>query len=117
MTGSRDWTDGDAIRGWFGKFPRGTTIVEGCARGADRLAEYYAPSYGFTVEHHPADWSLGKRAGLMRSLEMLDYPIPDLVLAFWDGKSRGTGFTVTAARKRGIPVEVIKPDNGRDANQ
>jgi hypothetical protein len=32
---------------------------------------------------------------------------PDLVIAYWNGKSNGTAHTISEARKRGIPVEVI----------
>jgi hypothetical protein len=34
---------------------------------------------------------------------------PDLVIAFWDGKSRGTKHAIDGAGLRGIPVEVILP--------
>ncbi len=32
---------------------------------------------------------------------------PDLVLAFWDGQSRGTKHTITEARRRNIPVVLV----------
>ena len=31
---------------------------------------------------------------------------PVLVLAWWDGRSRGTAHTIGEAKKRGIPVEI-----------
>ena len=31
----------------------------------------------------------------------------DLVLAFWDGKSRGTKFVIDTCRTRKIPIRVI----------
>jgi len=37
---------------------------------------------------------------------MLDWE-PELVLAFWDGRSTGTEHTITEANRRGIPVEVL----------
>lgn len=78
-------------------------ILHGGARGADRLADIIARALGFEVEVYPADWTLGKYAGILRNLEMLDSK-PDLVIAFWDGSSRGTKHTMDAAFKRGIPV-------------
>jgi hypothetical protein len=36
---------------------------------------------------------------------------PGLVIAFWDGKSRGTAHTIGEARRRGIPVEVVSADS------
>jgi hypothetical protein len=32
---------------------------------------------------------------------------PDLVIAFWDGESRGTRHTIDEAKRRGIPVEIV----------
>lgn len=87
--------------------PPGTTVMHGGARGPDRLAGAYAESLGFEVEEYRADWKgLGKRAGIIRNLDMLDAG-PELVIAFWDGESAGTKHTITEARKRGIPVEEI----------
>jgi hypothetical protein len=35
---------------------------------------------------------------------------PDVVIAFWDGTSRGTRHTIDSAIRRGIPVEAyIEP--------
>jgi hypothetical protein len=88
------------------ELPRGSTIMHGDARGIDRTAGELADALGFFVEVYPADWERhGRRAGVVRNLEMLAKR-PDLVLAFWDGSSRGTKHTIDEARKRGIPVEV-----------
>jgi hypothetical protein len=38
-------------------------------------------------------------------MKMLDSDI-DLVVAFWDGESRGTDFTIREAQRRKIPVKV-----------
>lgn len=82
-------------------------IIHGGARGADSMAATVALRMGRPVTMFPADWEThGKRAGVIRNLEMLAAR-PDLVLAFWDGKSRGTAHTITEARKRNVPVEVI----------
>lgn len=106
VCGSRGWTDYGRIKRRLAELPAGSVVVEGCARGADALAELAAESLGLKVEHHPADWSTGRSAGFRRNLEMLDYPIPDLVIAFWDGRSRGTTHTVRIAQNRDIPIEV-----------
>lgn len=83
-------------------------ILHGGAPGADTLAAGLAEDLGFTVE--PAylpEWDrYGRRAGIRRNLAMLDTG-PDLVLGFWDGRSRGTKHTLTEARRRGIPTEII----------
>lgn len=107
VCGSRGWTDTHAIRDRMADLPASSIILHGKAPGVDTFAGWIANDLGFTVREFPADWErYGKRAGIVRNLAMLDES-PDLVLAFWDGESSGTRHTVTEARKRGIPVEVI----------
>ena len=82
-------------------------LIVGGAPGPDEFARQWAVDK--MVDHlvlH-ANWNEdGKRAGILRNLRMLDQK-PDLVIAFWDGQSTGTQHTITEARKRGIPVEII----------
>lgn len=106
VCGSRSWRDGEAIRKRLARLPRGTTVLHGGARGADRLAGTVARSLGLAVVELRADWSRGRWAGLERNLAMLDRG-PDLVLAFWDGASGGTAHCIAHAERRGIPVERI----------
>ncbi len=35
----------------------------------------------------------------------------DCVLAFWDGKSRGTKFTLDYAREMGMPIKIVEIKN------
>lgn len=88
------------------ELPRGTRILHGGARGADTLAAGIARMVGLDVQEFRADWTLGARAGIVRNLEMLDAD-PDLVLAFWDGQSRGTGHVIGESRARGIALEIF----------
>lgn len=106
VCGSREWTEQARIYARLSKLPDGTTILHGTARGADRIAASFAEGWGFEVEHWPANWKRdGKKAGILRNIDMLDSGV-DLVLAFWDGASRGTLHTIREAQKRGIHVEV-----------
>ena len=75
-----------------------------CPTGADRLGEEYAKEHGYLVEKHPANWDLGKRAGPIRNQEMVD--IADALVAFWNGKSRGTNDVIKRAKAKKIPVMV-----------
>lgn len=109
VCGSRTWMDYWTIFRRLGELPAEAKIIHGAAKGADSIAESVAQFYGLKVQAYPAAWKThGKRAGVVRNLQMLDEQ-PDLVIAFWDGKSRGTQHTIDEARKRGIPVEVIRP--------
>jgi hypothetical protein len=107
VCGSRDYLTTTNIGRRIDELPAGSVILHGAARGADSIAAIYAACLGYRVISFPADWKTnGRKAGVIRNLQMLDER-PDLVIAFWDGSSRGTKHTIDEARKRGIPVEVI----------
>lgn len=57
-------------------------IVSGGARGADRLGERYARERDYNLKVFNADWEKkGRRAGMIRNIEMLKYSTHCLV--FW----------------------------------
>lgn len=73
-------------------------IVSGGAKGADFLGEKYAKAKNHRIIRFPAAWKkYGKRAGIIRNLEMAEYA--DLLIAFWDGKSKGTASIIRFAKK------------------
>jgi hypothetical protein len=81
-------------------------IVSGTARGADKLGERYAREKGYSIKEFPANWDkFGKRAGYLRNDEMAQYS--DMLIAFWDGTSKGTKHMIDLANKRGIKVEIV----------
>ena len=87
--------------------PVGAEVIHGGALGADQIAAEAAARHGHPVKAFYADWDAhGKRAGVLRNLQMLDQN-PDLVIAFWDGSSRGTAHTIANAGARKIPVEIV----------
>lgn len=84
-------------------------IVSGGCRGADTIGEKYAIKNGFRIERHPADWSkYGKSAGPIRNKAMA--VVADLVICFWDGKSKGTKSMIYYAKSCGKPVCVKRID-------
>lgn len=86
-----------------------TEIVSGGATGADQLGERYAKERGLPIKLFPAKWSeYGKSAGPMRNREMAEYA--DMLIAFWDGESRGTADMINAARQAGIECYTIRYD-------
>ena len=112
ITGDRDWTDIESIRAWLAKLQDWgyTTVIEGGARGADRIAESEARKMGMKVIEIPADWGrYGKGAGAIRNQEMLELK-PDLVVAFHSDleRSKGTADMVRRARKEGVEVILVK---------
>lgn len=82
-------------------------IISGTANGADSLGEKYAKERGYTLKQFPADWDeFGKAAGYIRNDEMAKYG--DALIAFWDGKSKGTGHMIDLAKKRNLKVKIQK---------
>jgi len=82
-------------------------VVCGEARGADALGKAFALSIGQPVTSFPAKWDeLGTRAGPLRNIEMAEYA--DCLIAFWDGKSRGTKHMIDRALSNGLEVHVYR---------
>lgn len=78
-------------------------IVSGGAKGADLLAKRYAEERGYEYVEFLADWELhGKSAGYIRNDQMHKF-ISQFdnrgVIAFWDGKSKGTEHNFSLAEK------------------
>lgn len=82
-------------------------VVSGTARGADQLGEMWADIHDIPVKRFPAKWhEFGKSAGYRRNAEMAEYA--DVLIAIWDGESRGTTHMINLAKKAGLDVRVYK---------
>lgn len=105
IIGSRGFTNFDLTP----YLPRDITeIVSGGAKGVDTVAKNYAAEHNIKyTEFLPEYNKYGKRAPLVRNIDIIKYS--DLVLAFWDGTSRGTKFVIENCEKLGIAVKVFKP--------
>lgn len=88
--------------------PKGTTeIVSGGAKGIDTCARNYAQRNGISlVEILPEYEKYGRSAPLRRNIQIVERA--DYVLAFWDGKSRGTAFVINECRRKSVPFRIIK---------
>lgn len=83
-----------------------TEIVSGGAKGIDSCAREYAQTNGIKLtEFLPEYEKYGRAAPLKRNIRIIEYS--DLVLAFWDGKSRGTKYVIDNCKQRGIPVKIF----------
>lgn len=131
VTGSREFTDYTMIsqvldrvyQGWTGAtlavvyhpapgyFDEFVLVHGDCKRGADFYADLWGGSriahgWEMSIERHPADWQLGRGAGIIRNQQMVNLGA-DLVVAFfrWQAANRGTSHCVGAAVRAGIEVE------------
>ena len=89
-----------------------TRIISGGARGADTLGERFANEMGLEISRFIPDWDgLGKRAGYVRNAEMAKFAVEDgnygVLIAFWDGQSRGTKHMIDLAKRYGLEVHVV----------
>lgn len=77
-------------------------IIQGGAKGADKLAQDWAYMCNKPCLRVPAEWSKhGKKAGILRNIKMLQYG-PNLVVAFPGG--RGTAHMTKIAKEAGIDI-------------
>jgi len=76
-----------------------TEIVSGhCLEGVDKLGEKYAETLDIPLKLFPADWNkYGRAAGPIRNKLMAKYA--DVLVAIWDGKSRGTKNMISEMKK------------------
>lgn len=95
----------------LGKYlPDATTeIISGGAKGVDASAREYALRHGLKLTEYLPEYSrYGRAAPLKRNITIIENA--DLVLAFWDGMSRGTKFVIDSCKKRNIPIKVYLLD-------
>ena len=81
-----------------------TEFVSGGARGVDSFAESIVDSTVKKTIFKP-DWDkYGKSAGFIRNKLIIDEA--DMVLAFWDGSSKGTKHSIDLAIAAGKPLNI-----------
>jgi hypothetical protein len=102
ILGDRNFPECEAVR-----------IISGTARGADQLGEKFAKEKGLQLTRMAADWdTYGKRAGYIRNEQMAKFSVEDgnsgMLIACWDGVSKGTKHMIDLATKNGLEVHIIK---------
>jgi hypothetical protein len=113
IAGGRDFADRQRLEAAVDKLTAALDrhqieIVSGMARGADKLGWEYADRRGLSRTPFPADWGNQPRhvAGYLRNEVMAWYS--SHLIAFWDGKSRGTQHMVELAKREGLDVRIVK---------
>ena len=86
-----------------------TEIVSGGALGIDTCAREYAKQCGIPLTEFLPDYDkYGRRAPIIRNDLIVEYA--DMVIAFWDGKSRGTQYVIRKCRETNTPYKVFMPE-------
>jgi len=83
-------------------------IVSGAYyKGADKLGEQYAIERGYKIRQFPSNWKrFGRAAGPKRNEQMANYA--DALIAFWDGKSKGTKHMIELAKSKGLKINIYQ---------
>lgn len=82
-----------------------TELVSGASGNVDLAGEEWARGNGIPIKRFPADWDKhGKAAGPIRNREMAEYA--DVLIAIWDGKTKGTANMILEMHRQGKPVFV-----------
>lgn len=80
-------------------------FISGASSGADALGERYAKENGYKIERYPALWDkYGRAAGPIRNKEMAKNC--DMVICFWDRKSRGTRNMLECAKELNKAIKI-----------
>lgn len=88
-----------------------SVLINGNARGVDKLARVWAKGRGIRIEDYDAKWcSMGRGAGPRRNQEMLDVGRPTAAVAFRysSRETKGTKDMIHRLQKAHIPLEIIE---------
>jgi len=107
VIGSRGAKEATLVPKILRELPAETTeIVSGGANGVDHAAETVAQTAGIPIKIFYPDYdTFGRQAPLIRNRQIVEYA--ELVLAFWDGISRGTAATIGICVETGKTFRVI----------
>ena len=84
----------------------GDEIVSGGAKGVDSLAAEYAIKNSLKLTEFLPDYQrYGRAAPIVRNRKIAEYA--DKIIAFWDGKSKGTLYVINYAKQIGKECEVV----------
>lgn len=91
-------------------------IISGGSVGADFLGELYAQEKNYKFRRFLPEWNkYGKSAGPIRNNQMAKSA--DMLIAFWDGKSKGTRDMIKKAKQYQLIIHNTNPydlnENGR----
>lgn len=107
LCGSRGYANPEQVREYMrDNYIHFEVLLHGnCPNSPDVWADVEARKLPLIIGRVDYPSCFGKRGGPMRNKAMVK--MADSVVAFWDGKSKGTEGVIEYARKLGKPVEII----------
>jgi len=107
IVGSRHFSDPGRVTDYVNSLPARASIITGSASGVDAAATKAAREKGVPVQVIPASFDeLADTAkSAVRNQRLVD--ACDVLVAFWDGSSKGTRTTVERALDSGKEVHVF----------
>lgn len=98
IIGSRNLTVTEEELEFF--LPKDTTkIISGGAKGIDTCAREYALSHGIRLTEILPDYARFRRGAPLKRNDTI-IACADEIIAFWDGKSKGTAYVIAQAKKQ-----------------
>ena len=107
IVGSRHFPDLSRVETYVESLPAGTRLVTGSASGVDAAATRIARRRGLAVQVIGAGFEEARDPGVAAARNQRLVDQCDLLVAFWDGRSRGTRSTVERALDSGREVQVF----------
>lgn len=107
IVGSRRFAAPNRVTDYVKSLPRGSSIVTGSASGVDAAATRAAREAAVPVQVIPASFEelADPSKSAVRNQKLID--LCDVLVAFWDGSSKGTRTTVERALDSGKEVHVF----------
>jgi predicted Rossmann fold nucleotide-binding protein DprA/Smf involved in DNA uptake len=107
IVGSRRFSEPERVNDYVKSLPPRASIITGSASGVDATATKAARARGIAVKVMPAafDELADERKSAARNQGLVD--ACDVLVAFWDGTSKGTRTTVDRALAAGKEVHVF----------
>jgi predicted Rossmann fold nucleotide-binding protein DprA/Smf involved in DNA uptake len=110
IVGSRHFSEPDRVADYVRSLPAKASVLTGSASGVDAAATKAAREKGIPVQVMPAslDEMADASKAAARNQRLVD--ACDVLVAFWDGSSKGTRATVERALDSGKEVHVFVAD-------
>lgn len=81
-------------------------LISGGAKGVDSCVKEFSKTHNIKFTEFLPEYSKYRRyAPLKRNLNIINYA--DYIIAFWDGKSKGTKFVIDNCKALNKPIKII----------